>query len=581
MSRLSTRVRAFLWLVGFTLSLPLLLWLFSNWLAGQEAAAATSQWGDPHVGVVADTTSSMGPELALLADAYSCTGLDAAWCPPWSTDATQYLVPFRDQVGNVVSTKSAAEFANLLDDLSVGGGGECPDAALPALLTMAANLPAGKTPASDVLLVTDASPAGQRQQLMLTINKLIRRGVRVHPLVSGECPQPALPIEAFNLLALATGGQAAAPAQPGDYQTDTAIIMNRLGLEDLLLVEAGFIDDNDPDLEIPLGLGGPATTLGVHDCDDCYRRCLTCIVPSEVNMAQLQLVRPNGNPVPEGAPGYAHLESGTQSFIKFQPAAPVSGQWKVRVSGSGNYFVQVKANTNLHLALLSPPILPLNREAPLRAALIDETGTLLPPLTSTFELVSYFGQGTQALTLFDDGAHGDGAAGDGVYGGLVTADQPGLWRLKVSGQLKNGAYFQRLEPVPIRVPNVRLADLDERQALLGSERELTFEVENTTLTQTAGTVGPAASLNEAVFDLGVESSLGWAISDTVPASLTLAPGETAQITVTVRIPAEAAAGLVEETSLAVVPRNDFLGGTVSVARTEAAVPLYLPAILKP
>jgi hypothetical protein len=593
-----TRARAILFLILFTLALPLFFISLSRLAAAPAPQARV--WGDPHIAIVADTTAGMQPELDDLARAWSraFTGQQAsAASDPASTPsvneplcheipcgpltATFHLLTFKDVPEYLGRTQDPVQFGNQLSNLDAGGGDGCPDGALRALLLAARNLPEQKTPSADALLVTDATPMGRRPNYAFVVDKLLERGIRAHTLVSGWCAGAPLSPAVMGYLSLATGGQFHMPESAGEYMTDTIIALTRIDADDLLLSRAGTVSPGAPEI-IPLALDGTATTLGVDDIEfKCPPYCcLTCVVPIpgvKPNIVapasvQIELLDPTGNVVGPGTPGYSVLTSSSRELQELQPPSQSlpSGTWRLRISGDGPYQVDVIANSSLHMAYLGHHFLPAGQTSPIRALLTCEGCS--PPTTAQFRLFSLDGQQSAPIMLYDDGAHGDGNAGDGIYGGAITPPRPGQWRLGVRGELGDGTPFQRIDPAPIRVQPFRLANPSGGAAPPGAQRSQTFSLTNTSLT------GPAT-----VFDLALYSSQGWTMTDTVPLSVTLSPGQTFSITVDVVVPADAPLGVVEESTFVAVPVGDIGGGASAVARTTAGggSQTYLPAISRP
>jgi hypothetical protein len=180
------------------------------------------------------------------------------------------------------------------------------------------------------------------------------------------------------------------------------------------------------------------------------------------------------------------------------------------------------------------------------------------------------------IDLYDDGQHGDGQAGDGIYGGLVVPKR-GLWYLGVGGKLANGAEFQREDSVPIRVKGFRTSQPPDNQQVPGNSRTVHFRLTND---------DAATGLNQASskqYELQGDSLYGWANVDNVPASIVLAPGETAVIDIQVNVPADAALGAVEETFLTIVEDGDIGASDTLTVKTTAVdeLLLYLPNIARP
>jgi hypothetical protein len=101
-------------------------------------------------------------------------------------------------------------------------------------------------------------------------------------------------------------------------------------------------------------------------------------------------------------------------------AAPAGGTWEVQVSRTdpmpGTYLVEgsIRADVTLFGVLgLAPEERVVGRPMPILASLSEGAG--LPGQTVEVEVTDPAGAPT-ALTMFDDGAHGDGLPDDGLYG---------------------------------------------------------------------------------------------------------------------------------------------------------------------
>ncbi|MCA9969593.1 MAG: hypothetical protein KC425_05220, partial [Anaerolineales bacterium] len=226
----------------------------------------------------------------------------------------------------------------------------------------------------------------------------------------------------------------------------------------------------------------------------------------------------------------------------------------------------------LHLSYLGQSVLPANKPSQIRASFIVSPG--LPGLaapasdvaTLRFGMESIHGGPIAEIMLFDDGSHGDGQAGDGIYGGVITPPA-GTWRLVASGTLADGSLFRRVDPIPIRVQRIRFGPAQNLNALAGSTVVQSFALTNE---------GAAPQS----LDLLLSSSMGWALTTTVPSSVTLGAGETAVFHVPVTIPPGAAAGDLEETALTVVDAQDiFLNQTATgITTVVTELTIFLPAI---
>ena len=259
---MSGRTKAVAILVTYLLALPLLFSISFGWLeaAGDDSAAQPAGvWGDPHVGFVVDTTASMGPELATIAAAWQAQSQNRP------LPGTYHLTGFKDDAAYLGNTGSPVTFYNWLDALEAAGGGDCPDNALAGLINMASNLPQSLTPASEVFLATDAALIGKRTAVAYVTNRLLKRGVQVHTLSNGWCPNATLNENALVFLTMASGGEFLLTDGP-NYYTDTLIVLNKIAATDRLGIFQGSVTPGNP-LVFDLNVDGSMTSLGVEDDD--------------------------------------------------------------------------------------------------------------------------------------------------------------------------------------------------------------------------------------------------------------------------------------------------------------------------
>ena len=256
------RTKAIAILLIHLLALPMLLSATFNWLeaAGEEPAdTPAGVWGDPHVGLVVDTTASMGPELNAIAAAWQAQSQSRP------LPGTYHLVPFKDEAAYLGNTSNPVTFYNWLNALEASGGDACPDNALAALVEMARNLPPSLTPPSELLLATDAAPIGKRTAYAYLANRLLDRGVQVHTLSNGWCPDAQVNENALVFLTLASGGEFLLTNGP-NYLTDTLIVLNKIAATDRLGMFEGTVTPGNP-VEFELEVDRSMTTLGVEDDD--------------------------------------------------------------------------------------------------------------------------------------------------------------------------------------------------------------------------------------------------------------------------------------------------------------------------
>ena len=551
-------------------------------------------WGDPHVSFVVDTRGSMAAELNALNEAWSPQNV---LHPPLT--ATYHLAAFKeDQALYRGNTQNSAQLNNWLSQLEASGGNGCHTAAFNGMRSSLRNLPVSNTPASDMLLITDGTPQGMRQNYAYMLDRLLRQGVRWHMLSSGWCNEGQPTLEQVQFLAERTGGTAFAPLQPAEYLTETIITLNQLLAQDTILSQQGLLDNET--VVIPFNLGD-ATDFRIETTTGSWTGCLTCTLLANTAVStvaptslEFQLIDPNGDHFYDASSPYLVLHqtsartqlsyTGCLTCIDFNV-----DNWQLVVSGSGAYEVNIKANTGIHMANLSQFKAAVDKATPMQVALFQgphETESAdslarphpIGPLTATFRLVSLNGQMMRPLALFDDGQHNDGLAGDGLYGGQVNVPEPGYWRVMVTGVLSSGTElepFMRLDPTPMQFRRPRSSGPGAAPQLVGSTRMVNFS-----LTNSGG--GETRAAQTMSFDIGVYSEQGWVVTDSVPMSVTLAPNETINIPVEVVVPADAPVGTVEETTFVAVPIDDFTDSSTAVVETTAVdqLNIYLPVVTR-
>ena len=256
------RTKSIAFLLAYCLTLPILFSMTFDWLqaeAGYDATELTEVWGDPHIGLVVDTTASMGPELDAIAAAWQMQSESR----PLS--GTFHLEGFKDEATYLGNTSDPVTFYNWINAIKASGGDECLDNALAGLFDIAGNLPESLRPASDVLLFTDAAPMGKRTAYAYMANGLLERGVRVNTLSNGWCPDAPLEATALAFLTMATGGEFML-TDGANYYTDTLIILNKISASDRLVNFKGTVTPDNPmvfDFEVDRSM----TSLGINDDD--------------------------------------------------------------------------------------------------------------------------------------------------------------------------------------------------------------------------------------------------------------------------------------------------------------------------
>ncbi len=545
--------------------------------AGAADAPAYTAMDD--LWTVVDTSETMGPELDALAAAWG--GSDAA-----AVAATYHLLTYTDEISYTGNTTEAATYQTWLDNLTAEGGGSCPDDGLRALLNVARRTPADGFPDADALLMTDAETRGGRRALAFTTDALAKRNVRAYPLVTGWCLPFEMAPASMLFLAEATGGvYYTAQAQP--MVTVTQMALNQMATTADVARVVGMATNEEP-FVMSFPVDDSMTTLSVDSSgtDPCDGWGLTCAVRLQTAPAfdfNVQLRNQAGNVIGPGHPALSVLETDHRLQLKVNLEAmpgSVTGMWGLRIAGMGGFRLAVAGQSSLNFDYRGPHVLPAGQAVPVRALLVhgeapttDGVGAR-PGMAEqvgdvAFSLVGLHGEAGPSVALFDDGEHGDGEAGDGLYGGLVTAPS-GFWRLAVQGERADGSEFRRVDPALIRAHRLRVEGPRDRVARPGGTLSHDFRIAN-------------EDEVSRTYELLVSSSMGWAITGTAPAEVTLGPGEEATVVVPVQIPAGAPFGAVEETSLTVVSEADLsIRDTVGVLTTAVdRFPVYVPVVGRP
>ncbi len=549
-------------------------------VAAETDEATMSVWGDPQVGFIVNTTSGMQPEI---------NAINAAWAHPLGyhgqclTCTEFHLTQFRDSAIYMGNTQDQDQFGTWLGNLNADGGGACADNTFAGLHAFARNLPDDAAPVSDALVFSDSPPMGNRRTFGFVLDKMIENNIRVHSVGRALCNNENIPDYAMNYLSLLTGGEFHTPASAGDYLTDTLMAMNLSMSKDLLTSYMGHVDNSVQ--TFPLQVDSSVTTLGVEH----HSWCLTCtrsvengrLPVASIGGVSVELIDPEGNVVDEGTPGYQRLTSESRDMqIMFETLTHENaGNWQVRVSGTGEFSINAFGNSSVHMVSLGQHIARANRPFDVRALITseEENGVNLfgmdchdypcGPLTATLKLVGVDHFGTVPVDMFNIGMP------PSVYGGSATVPTPGLYRLVAEGRLEDGTWFTRVDPTPIRVRAHGMGGSGEAPVLPGSTRSISFELVND---------GAAGKSTATTFDLELFSEQGWTMTDTIPVSVTLDPGQSVQYTAEVVVPANADIGLVEDSTLVAVPQDDLGAAVSSSARTMVVEQLhvFLPLMMK-
>lgn len=135
----------------------------------------------PGVGMVIDTTGSMGGEISAVKAA-----LNAFTSSPFAELVTNWtLSTFKDSPTSYGLTSDLAAVRSWVAGLSASGGGDCPEDSFGGLL-QAANVLEDAGPERTLILVTDASPRPGGNPAAVTA-RLQELDITLHVLLTGDC----------------------------------------------------------------------------------------------------------------------------------------------------------------------------------------------------------------------------------------------------------------------------------------------------------------------------------------------------------------------------------------------------------
>jgi von Willebrand factor A domain-containing protein 7 len=260
---------------------------------------------------------------------------------------------------------------------------------------------------------------------------------------------------------------------------------------------------------------------------------------------KMMLLRPSGTAV---APGDVGVESSDWTCGRIVSiGSPEKGEWRVQLSGTGNFWLRVIAQGDLyilsaefvqlggrigHEGYFKIPGQPLaGREQTLRAAV---SGALR---TADFRLVSAAGDTLQPVAMKQEGSDPEDHE---FFGTLTLPDQP--FRLAVNGLDKEGLPFQRVFLVQFRATTVAIDPINKFKDLhAGTSSTLRFLVHN---------LGETAK-----FHLLAVNSRG-SIIPTDPADVEIAAGSSVEVRVDMTVPRETAPGTGVTVTITVASTSD-------------------------
>lgn len=452
-----------------------------------------------------DTTGSMGSIIAGVRA--SATGIVNARLGTDEEPLQYVLAPFNDpSTGPNLATNDAGQFKSAIAGLFASGGDDCPELAMTGIyngLSLA-------EPGGDLFMYTDA--AAKDASLAGAVISLAKsKDIKIYPVLFGSC-SPITP--GFLQAASETGGQVFFL-----YSSEAAAVTQ---LADLV---------------------GRNNVVQVLSTVDTYAATKTYPVPVDSSMTRLTvsvsgtlqgtrplvtLTRPDGTVVDTAtATRYLQLSSGVIISIDNPPP----GAWTLAVGGSSDQtYVNVSGVSDLSFGSFKlarfgamPPhqgLLAIDGEpGPGQSlyAVAALTGIASPP---QFQLRRKNFEPLAALPLEQDQTDA------GKFFGPLTV--PGEAFVVYAGGTDSAGYrYQRLVSVMVQPQTVTVTAPSPQDLRPGVGTALVYQVRN---------AGPAGT-----FAISAADDRHY-IASVAPASVTLATGATANVTVTLAPPADARIG---------------------------------------
>lgn len=489
--------------------------------------------------------------------------------PPWidqltaaGAQFTYALEPFANNTPAVQATIDATTIKNWIGGLTANDNGvyngECPEESLGAIAKLAPFVKDG-----NMLLFTDDLPFSPFQQLAPTFNALSVNKVKLHTIVlpktcnfgGGNDPSGWL---TYRFLSFISGGT---------YQSVTTdktaaalqIVLSEMRAQGQLGTVTRAPMRSASTIQATTTLTYPV------EVDDTITQ-MNMLLNILSGSAHLELTRPNGTVVSPLDPDVIYTDSGSAQYYQF--ANPMPGLWWANVIGDGESRFSTSVISPLQFAYLGDTRGSPNTVMELAARL---TG---PVATSSFELETLEGQPVASVELHDDGKQNDLVAGDGLYMGWFVPSQLGDLQMRVTGTTTSGGQFKRVDSRLIRIQGLKVTAPPSRNLVNGAAVQLVFQVTNFDNTTQ-------------IYDLRATSNNGWIQTAPSP-SVTIPPGGTAQVNVTIRVPAHAAPNSIEKIWLTATQQSDqtiiaednVVIFTALPEETGGLYSIYLPQVAK-
>lgn len=423
--------------------------------------------------LVVDVTGSMYDEIETVREAMADV-IDFN-----ASDPDRYvaynIVTFQDEVDFQRETKDPDEARTVIGFLQAQFGGDCPEASVAALDSLRTMMPRGGV----AILATDADPREGRPRLEAMKAALRALDIEVNTLLSGDCGgdpgalAEGLGPDALVRLSRDNGAPPGGPASPAPPQL-TASIHARVAFQEVARATGGLFINTLPTIDLiaatrtillRYGIGSlltqrslirPAPDMAAVPIpvDSTCAELLVVLNYTFGDQTSLVVRRPTGQVVAFSDPDAEVAFAPAIAVLRIQ--APMPGAWTAEVTttaGTGAFEVTAHAASPRRARLGGLPAVRAGTTTPIVVTL-EGTGT-----PTAFRLLGSDGTPELALTLFDDGLHGDGEADDRTWGGVATPGNVGDYRVAVDG-VDGGDLFTREtgQTIVVAVPEMAAAD---------------------------------------------------------------------------------------------------------------------------
>ena len=499
--------------------------------------------GGPTLAMAIDTTGSMDDiiaqvKLQAIEIVRSRIGTD-------EEPGHYVLAPFNDPgVGPVFTTDDPYEFMNAISGLTATEGDDCPELSMTGMLQALNSM---EDEGGELLMFTDAS--SKDSFLVGAVEGVaLSRSISISPMTFGSC-SPTDP--AYIRLANNTGGQifTLSRTEAGTV-TQLADLVTRSNLVDVLHVSGT--------------LSGSARTFNVP-----VDSTITQVTFSVSGTSNVVVTRPDNTVVQPTDPNVSAvtLSSGALYTLTNMP----TGTWHVTVNGTGDFSVRAVAESSLDFSFFNVVEFggPSVHGGYFKIAGFPEanqTRTVLAQVsakanTAQFDFRNPDGSALQSLSLTELGWENDNPAEESFtvgpvrqFEGQVTPPAT-AFRTYVTGVDLNGVPYQRVLPTTTKSQTVKVTPPQPVDLTPGQSATYIFKVTNT---------GGASD----TFSLTGSDDKNF-LSSVSPTTLTLAAGQTADVSVVLQPPASAGDKALD--TLTLTAQSTSASGASNYARVTSVV----------